>query len=78
MPVNADDYVGMLEDDALTMAKKSNTPARVVERDDGSLPVTMDLVFGRHNFYVRDSLVYKVEVEGEGEDSPSMAPEIDE
>lgn len=58
------EYVGMTEADALAKAAAESVPARVVERDGESLPVTMDFTFGRHNLYVKDSKIYKVEVEG--------------
>lgn len=70
---SGENYVGMTEDDALTLAEKSKTPARVVERDGESLPVTMDFIYGRHNLYIRDGAVYKVEIEGEATDTPMMA-----
>lgn len=62
---SADDskYIGLTEKAALAKAKQSNIPARVVKRDDEALPVTMDFVSGRYNFYVRDGKVYSVEVE---------------
>lgn len=63
-------YVGMKEDEALLLAGENKVPARVVERDGESLPVTMDFVPGRHNFHVRDGIVYKVDIENEGKDSP--------
>ena len=66
------DYVGLTEEDAFAKAKQDDVRARVVERDDESLPVTMDFVYGRHNFYVRDGLVYNVEIEGEGMDTPEV------
>lgn len=65
---DADKYVGMTEDDAMAEAKASNTPARVVERDGEGLPTTMDFIFGRHNFYIKDGKIYKVEVEGQAVD----------
>jgi len=57
-------YVGLTEEAALAKAAKANTPARVVERDGEALPVTMDYVFGRLNFSIKDGVVYKVAVEG--------------
>lgn len=62
-------YEGMTEEDALERARDLSVPARVVERDGESLPVTMDFVHGRHNFHVRDGEVYRVEIEGESIDS---------
>lgn len=59
------DYVGMTEQEALDQAKTIHVPARVVERDGESLPVTMDYVVGRLNLSVRGGLVYKVDIEGE-------------
>ncbi len=73
--VSGSDYIGLSESDALARAEQSNTPARVVERDDEGLPVTMDFVFGRHNLYVRDGAVYRVEVEGQASDSPALENE---
>lgn len=67
------DYVGLSEDEAIAKAKQSNVPARVVERDDEALPVTMDFVFGRHNLHVREGKVYKVEIEGQATDSQADA-----
>ncbi len=66
-------YEGMTEDEALSIAKDNKIPARVVERDGESLPMTMDFVYRRHNFFVKDGVVYKVEIEGEGTDAPGMA-----
>lgn len=61
---SSNDYVGLAEQAALDKAKSANTPARVVERDGESLPVTMDYVPGRLNLYVKDGKVYKVQIEG--------------
>ena len=63
----ADQYVGLTEQEALDKAEQNNKTARVVERDGESLTVTMDLMLGRLNFSVKDDRVYKVEVEGESE-----------
>lgn len=63
-------YIGMTEKGALAKAELEKIPARVVERDDEALPVTMDFSFGRHNFFVKNGTVYKVEVEGQGTDLP--------
>ncbi len=63
-------YVGMTEEDALARAEHENTPARVVERDGQSLPVTMDFVQGRHNFTIKDGKVTSVEIEGQAADTP--------
>ena len=71
----ADDYIGLTEEEALEKARNEGVTARVVERDGESLPVTMDLRFGRHNFSVRDGEVYSVEVEGEGASLPSTDEE---
>lgn len=60
----------MTEKAALAKAGQDKTPARVVERDGKSLPVTMDFAFGRHNLYVKDGKVYKVEIEGQATDQP--------
>ena len=67
--VGGDDYVGLSETEALAKAKQANVPARVVERDGESLPITMDFAFGRHNLYVKDGKVYKVEIEGQATDT---------
>ena len=64
------DYIGLTETEALDKAKQNNVPARVVERDDEMLPVTMDFVEGRLNFSVKDGLVTSIEVEGQASDSP--------
>ncbi len=66
-----DQYIGLTEDEGLLRADGRKTPARVVERDGEPLPITMDLVYGRHNFYVRDGLIYRVEIEGTEQDTPS-------
>ncbi len=58
-----DGYIGLSEKAALEKAEQANVPARVVERDGKALPATMDLRHGRHNFFVRDGKVYKVNVE---------------
>jgi hypothetical protein len=57
-------YVGMTEQMALDQAKEINVPARVVERDGESLPVTMDYVEGRLNLYVKNGIVYRLSIEG--------------
>ena len=77
-PPKESGYIGMMEDEALLTASDNKIPARVVERDDESLPVTMDFIYRRHNFYVRDGFVYKVDIEGEGEDIPGGGPEVSE
>jgi len=56
-------YIGLPERVALERASRANVPARVVERDGESLPVTMDYVLGRLNLYVKDGVVYRVAVE---------------
>ncbi len=63
-------YVGMTEEDALAKAAHEKTPARVVQRDGKSLPVTMDFVQGRHNFTITDGKVTSVEIEGQATDTP--------
>jgi hypothetical protein len=63
-PNDSQAYVGLVEEKALAKATEANTPARVVERDGEALPVTMDFVFGRLNFSVKNGVVYKVTVEG--------------
>ncbi len=66
------EYIGLTEEEALTKAKRENVTARVVERDDEMLPVTMDFMFGRHNLHIKDSVVYKVEIEGQASDDPGI------
>lgn len=68
-------YIGMKEEEALAKAKEDSIPARVIERDNESLPVTMDYVFGRYNFHVKDGTVYKVDIEGSATDSPKVIDE---
>lgn len=60
-----DEYIGLAEHEALARAKQESESSRVVEREGEALPVTMDFMPGRLNFYVKDSRVYKVQVEGE-------------
>lgn len=59
------DYVGLAEKSALQKANEAGKAARIVERDNEALPVTMDFSPGRLNLYVRDEKVYRVQVEGE-------------
>ncbi len=59
----ADDYVGLSEQAALDKAMAENRLARVVQRDDESLAITMDLAHGRLNFYIRNGIVEKVVIE---------------
>ncbi len=59
----ADDYVGLSEQAALDKAMAENRLARVVQRDDESLAITMDLAHGRLNFYIRNGTVEKVYIE---------------
>lgn len=63
--IKDDEYIGLTEQEALARAKQESASSRVVEREGESLPVTMDFMPGRLNFYVKDSRVYKVQVEGE-------------
>lgn len=63
-PGVSDEYIGLSEMVAKEKAKDAGIPARVVERDGESLPVTMDYVPGRLNFSVRNGFVYHVEIEG--------------
>ena len=65
LPRGADSYVGLEEDEALEKASANNVPARVVERDGESLPVTMDFMPGRLNLSVKEGKVSHVRVEGE-------------
>lgn len=58
------EYIGLSEMVAKQKAKTAGIPARVVERDGESLPVTMDYVPGRLNLSVRNGFVYHVEIEG--------------
>lgn len=62
-------YMGLTEKAALVKAEQATVPARVVEREGESLPVTMDFVFGRHNLYIKDGKVYNVEIEGQAMDT---------
>lgn len=62
-------YIGLTEQAALDKAKSENKPARVVEREGESLPVTMDFVFGRLNLYIKDGKVYQVETDGQAIDN---------
>lgn len=71
-PESGNEYIGLSEEDALERARESSTPARTVERDGESLPVTMDFVFGRHNFMVRDGEVYQVDIEGQATDGSDL------
>lgn len=64
-PESGATYIGMSENEALARAEKERIPARVVERDGESLPVTYDFVSGRHNLHVKDGVVYKVDIEGQ-------------
>ena len=57
------DYIGMSEQEATVKANEDKAPNRVVERNGETLPVTMDFVPGRLNFYVKDDKVYKVDIE---------------
>ncbi len=59
-----DGYIGLSEEEALSKAEQDNKQARVVERDGESLPVTMDYMPGRLNFYVSDGKIEKVQIEG--------------
>ena len=70
-PTDRSGYVGLSEADALAKAKQAKVPARVVERDDEALPVTMDFVLGRHNFHVKNGTVTAVDIEGSGTDTPA-------
>ena len=67
--LSGDSYVGLSEQAALEKAKGENKTARVVERDGEPQAVTMDFLFGRLNLYIKDGVVYKVEVEGLAEDN---------
>lgn len=58
-------YIGLNEQDALTKADEANRVARIVERDDEALAVTMDFSPGRLNIFVKDGKVFKVQVEGQ-------------
>lgn len=59
------ELIGLAEQEALDQASRAGRTARVVSRDDKSLPVTMDFMPGRLNLHVKDDKVYKVQVEGE-------------
>ena len=56
-------YIGLTEKAAMDKARQDGVTARVVEREGEGVPVTMDLADGRHNFYIKNGTVYKVEVE---------------
>ena len=56
-------YIGLTEKAAMDKAGQDGVTARVVEREGEGVPVTMDLADGRHNFYIKNGTVYKVEVE---------------
>ncbi len=60
---DGDGYGGLTEDEALEKASRDDEIIRVVERDGETLPVTMDLVEGRHNLSIEDGRVYKVHTE---------------
>lgn len=70
LPGTGEVFVGLSEQEALDKAAREQIPARVIERDGQPLPATMDFVYGRHNFSVKDGRVYAVCVEGEATDSP--------
>lgn len=69
------EYVGLSEADALAKAKDENVIARVVERDGDGMTVTMDFLLNRHNLYVKNGKVYKVDVEGVAKDTPADTAE---
>ncbi|MGB4768204.1 MAG: hypothetical protein WBP22_03010 [Candidatus Saccharimonas sp.] len=69
------EYVGLSEADALAKAKDENVIARVVERDGDGMTVTMDFLLNRHNLYVKNGKVYKVDVEGVAKDTPAATSE---
>lgn len=71
-PESGNEYIGLSEEAALDKASQSSTPARVVERDGESLPVTMDHVVGRLNFMVRGGEIYMVDVEGQAVDGSDL------
>lgn len=58
------EYIGLTEADALAKAEAANVPAQVVEREGVDLGTRTDFVFNRHDLYVKDGKVYKVEIEG--------------
>ena len=69
-PSSTHEYIGLTEADALAKAQQANIAARVLERDGQALPATMDFREGRHNLYIKDGKVYKVEIEGQATDTP--------
>ena len=62
---DAQDYVGLTEEHALSKASAANKAARVVQRDDEEMMITMDFSPGRLNLYVEDGKVVRVQVEGQ-------------
>jgi hypothetical protein len=55
-----EDYIGLTVDEATALAESESRPARVVEEDGESLPVTMDFIENRLNFVVVDGKVTEV------------------
>lgn len=49
--------------EALNKAKTENKVAGVVEREGESLPITMDLMIGRLNLYIKNGSAYKIDIE---------------
>ncbi|MFC4994284.1 hypothetical protein [Rubritalea tangerina] len=62
---SADDLIGLSPEDAIALAKKHKTPARVVETDGKPQPVTLDIRPGRLNLSVTNNKVTKVAIEGQ-------------
>lgn len=56
-------YLNMLEADALEMAAADNRPVRVIKRDGNSMIVTMDLRPGRLNLTIDNGIVTGVKEE---------------
>lgn len=56
-------YLNMLEADALEMAAADNRPVRVIKRDGNSMIVTMDLRPGRLNLTIDGGVVTGVKEE---------------
>lgn len=58
-----EDFIGMNEKEAFALAKKHDIPFRIVERDDVSLPVTLDFRVGRMNAFIKKGKVISVNIE---------------
>lgn len=58
------EFLGLTEEVAVAKAERADRPVRVLERDSEPFPATMDLVEGRVNLYIKDGVVYRVNIEG--------------